>query len=380
MILVVLGGILLGCVAGLVPGLHSNLLAVIIAGLNFDAWLSCVFLVAVAVSRSVVDAVPTVFLGYSDDILALFPGHRLLKRGQGLSAVKFCVIGSVVGVIVGVCLIPVFMFIFPVLSSLLRPFLFWLISGIMFFLLFRDRWWSFVVFGVSGLIGFLALNSLRDPLFPLLSGLFGASGLFLSVLDDFFVPEQVDEDIRIRSSKLFSSIGFGVLAGSIVTLFPGLSPAQSASLIDVKKFTPGQYLVLTGALGTVDVVVSLVTFFILDKARNGAIVVVDRLVGTLPFEGFLFLVVVSCVAVGLAGIFALLISNWFSAFVQVVNYSVMTWVIIIFLAVMSWVLSGWLGLVVFFFSACVGLIAPLTGVSRTHAMGCLLLPTLMFLW
>ena len=56
------------------------------------------------------------------------------------------------------------------------------------------------------------------------------------------------------------------------------------------------------------------------------------------------------------------------------------YVVILFLAFMSVYLSGWLGLVVFFFAGCVGLLAPLTGVSRTHAMGCLLLPTLVFLW
>ena len=62
-IIIALAGLLTGILAGLLPGFHTNLIAVLVAGFHADAWLSSVFLVAVAVSRSVIDAVPAVFLG-----------------------------------------------------------------------------------------------------------------------------------------------------------------------------------------------------------------------------------------------------------------------------------------------------------------------------
>jgi len=75
-------GALIGSLAGLFPGFHTNLIAVIVAGLQVDVWFASVFLVAVAISRSIIDAVPTVFLGVADEqnVMALLPGHRLLKK------------------------------------------------------------------------------------------------------------------------------------------------------------------------------------------------------------------------------------------------------------------------------------------------------------
>jgi TctA family transporter len=47
---------------------------------------------------------------------------------------------------------------------------------------------------------------------------------------------------------------------------------------------------------------------------------------------------------------------------------------------MCYVFSGWLGGLVFITATFIGLIAPLTNVSRSHGMGCLLIPTLLLLW
>src|SRR5574341_2122760 len=162
-IVISLFGLLTGILAGLFPGIHTNLIAIIVAGFHADVWLSSVFLVAVAVSRSIIDAVPTVFLGASEDVMALLPGHKLLRKGFGIEAVKFCVLGSILGVVGGIVLSPVFMAIFPLIFSLIRPILFWLLLLFIIILLLRDSWWSFAVFILSGILGVLALSSVREP-------------------------------------------------------------------------------------------------------------------------------------------------------------------------------------------------------------------------
>lgn len=374
-------GLLLGFFAGLIPGIHTNLLAVVIAGLHFDVWFSSVLLVSLAVSRSVVDAVPTVFLGASEDVMALLPGHRLLKKGYGIEAVKFCVIGSVLGVVFGMLLIPVFLFVFPLLFSLLKPVLFWILLMLVIFLLFRDSWWAFVVFFLSGLLGLLVLNSVREPLFPLLSGLFGASGLLMSLFSRVSVPFQADTDVaRLPKLSLFSSVVFGALAGGIVTLFPGLGPSQAAALSQIKRQRSFSFLVLVGALGTVDVLISLVTFFVVGKTRNGAVVIIEQLLGSISGSVLFYFVAVACVSVGFASVLALFASKWYAFFVELVDYSLISFLVLLFLFFMGFFLSGWLGVLVFITSTFVGMIAPLTNTSRSHAMGCLLLPTLILLW
>jgi len=376
-------GSFVGILAGLFPGFHTNLIAVIVATMSLDVWFASVFLVAVAVSRSVIDAVPTVFLGAAEEqnVMALLPGHRLLKKGLGIEAVKFFVLGSVLGVIFGVMLIPIFMFTFPFLFALMSPWLFWLLLAVIIILLARDSWWAVVVFALAGIIGILALRSLRDPLFPLLSGLFGASGLLLSLFDNVDVPAQVDTDsLSIRKKPLFFSVMTGVLAGSIVTLFPGLGPSQAAALAQVKRVKSFRYLVLVGALGTVDVLISIVTFFVLGKARNGAIAVIEQLVGSISQVSLFYLIAVACIAAGLSAIAAIYVSKWYAVLIEHFDYTWISSIILLVLLIMSFVLSGWLGVIVFLTATAVGLIAPLTSVSRSHSMGCLLIPTLILLW
>jgi putative membrane protein len=357
------------------------LIAVIIAGLHADAWFSSVFLVALAVSRSVVDAVPTVFLGASEDVMSLLPGHKLLRKGFGVEAVKFCVLGSIFGVIFGILLIPVFIFVFPALFSLIRPVLFWLILALVLVLLSRDSWWAFVVFILAGILGFISLDSVREPLFPLFSGLFGASGLLFSISRKAEVPRQfVTDSLKMRRLSMFFSVIAGVLAGSIVTLFPGLGPSQAAALAQVRRMKSIRYLVLTGALGTVDVVISLVTFFVLGKSRNGAVVVIEQLLGSISGSVLWSFIAIACASAGIAAIAALFASRWYAKLVENVDYGMISFAVLLFLLGMSYFLSGLLGVLVFLTAAFIGLLAPLKNVSRSHAMGCLLVPTLFLLW
>lgn len=382
--LAVLLGIVVGVLAGLIPGVHTNLVAVVVAGLSWDVEFAAVFLVAVAISRSVVDAVPTVFLGAAEteNVMALLPSHKLLKKGFGVEAVKFFVAGSVLGVAGGVVLVPVFLVLFPFLFSLLRPWMFWVLLALVLVLLMKERkWWAVAVFGLSGLLGVVVLDGVREPLFPLLSGLFGASGLVLSLLNRVEIPLQFESDVlRVRRLPLLGAVASGVLAGSVVTLFPGLGPSQAAALAQLKRVRSVRYLVLVGALGTVDVLVSLVTFFALGRARNGAVVVIEQLAGGISAQTLAVFVAVACVAAGVAAVAALFAAKWYAALVELVDYEWISGAVLVLLLIMSVVLSGWLGPVVLVTATAVGLLAPLTGVSRSHAMGCLLVPTLLFLW
>jgi len=374
-------GILVGVLAGLVPGVHTNLIALLALGLGVAGFDAAVFLVAVAVARSVTDAVPSVFLGASDAVMGVLPGHRLLKKGAGRDAVKCCVAGSVLGLVLGVVLIPVFIVVFPWVFAALKPWLFWVLLAIVIFLVARERsWFAVLVFGLSGFLGVVVLRSVADPLFPLLSGLFGASGLVLSLLEESEIPLQAGCDVvRLKPRALWCSVCLGVLAGSVVTLFPGLGPSQAAALVRRKRTRATSALVMVGALGTVDVVVSLVTFFVLGKARNGAVIAIQSVLGSFSFSGLMYLVGVSCVACGCAGVCALFISGVFARVVEWANYQLVCVFVLVFLVVMSVVLCGWVGLLVLIVSTALGLVAPEVGVSRALAMGCVLVPTLLAL-
>jgi len=375
MLLAALLGALIGIMAGLIPGLHTNLLAVLVGGLGFPVLESSVFLASMAVSRSVVDAIPTSFLGFSDDVLALSPSARLLKKGEGVLSARLLVVGALIGGFLCVLLIPILFFVLPFLFSLIRNFLFWILLSLVVFLLFRKNWFlSFVFFSLAGVLGFIALNSLSEPLFPLLSGLFGASLLFSSLFSVSKVPFQKLE-VKVKNS-LFSC--FGVVAACFVTLFPGLSPSQAASLISIKS--EKKFLLILGALGTADVVVSLVTFFALGKTRNGAVVIIDRLVDAVSFDLFLALVASSLLALGLSCFAAWWLSKKFVFIANRCDSKFLASVVLSGLFAVSFILSGWRGVLVLVCGACLGILTQKLGVTKSHLMGCLLVPTLFSIY
>ena len=378
MIEVALLGVVIGFLSGLVPGIHTNLIAVLVVSFQADGFLSSVFLVAVAVSRSISDTLPTIFLGASDDVLSLLPSHQLLKKGKGLEAVFLSVAGSLFGCLASVALLPLFVLAFPFLVMLVKPVLFWLLlAGIFVLFLQECKIWGVIIFVFAGVLGIVTLSSVQNPLFPLLSGLFGASGLVLSIKNRSVIPTQRERS-KVKGKSLLSSL-VGAGAAAVMLLFPGLGPSQAASLVAGKR-SPSSFLVLTGALGTADVVLSLAALAVAGKARNGAVVMIQSLLGTLSFSTTATLLGASLAAAGLATIGALLFAPVYARLFEYFDYSVLCCIVLAFLFVLVMALSGWRGILVFVTATALGTLAPLKGVRRSHAMGCLLIPTLVALW
>ena len=93
--------ILLGCIAGTItgitPGVHLNLVSVLIISsasflLSFASATSIgVFIIAMSILHTFTNAIPAIFLGAPEEstALAVLPGHSLLLSGRGYEAVEF---------------------------------------------------------------------------------------------------------------------------------------------------------------------------------------------------------------------------------------------------------------------------------------------------
>ena len=112
----------------------------------------------------------------------------MLLKGQGYQAVKITILGTYIGMIVAIILIPLFMFSAQKIFSFLKPYLVYLLIGIMAYMILKDkqRFWNLILFFVSGTLGVIVFSipNLNEPLFPMLSGLFGVSGLLISFFDN----------------------------------------------------------------------------------------------------------------------------------------------------------------------------------------------------
>ena len=98
-------GIIAGVITGIFPGIHINLIAAMllaIAGFSFLAGLEPIilvtFLVAMAITHTFVDYIPSVFLGAPDEdnFLSILPGHQMLIKGEAYSAIIYTLYGSAI--------------------------------------------------------------------------------------------------------------------------------------------------------------------------------------------------------------------------------------------------------------------------------------------
>jgi len=384
-------GIFFGIFTGICPGIHINLVAAVLLSLSpfllsylSPLSLSC-FIIAMSVTHSFLDTLPTIYLGAPDDktVLGVLPGHRLLMQGRGYLAVKLSIIGAFSGLILSILFIPVFILIAKYIYPLIKNYIVYILIVIMIFMILREKnkKWAFTLFLIAGVFGILVFSipNLKNPLFPMLSGLFGLSALLISYFDNTKIPEQkIDDNVDI-DKKSIRTIFSSVIAAILVAFFPGLGPAQGsliASQINGKNDNKS-YLVLVGAVGTISVIFGLITFYTIGKARDGTIVTISKLL-EINFSYLLILVFVLLFAGSIAVLLTLFFAKKFSGFISKINYKALIISIIIFILILTPILSGFTGMVVLLTAASIGFIAPLKNVSRSHAMGCLILPVIFY--
>ncbi len=377
-------GICLGIITGLIPGIHINLVAVLLFSLAFgNPLLTCVVIIATAVTHTFLDTIPSVFFGCpeAENCLSVLPGHRMLMEGKGYAAVMLTVIGSFGGLLLSVAVVPLLLHIVDPVYTFLKDYIGYILLLISIFLILKEsksKFWALAVFLISGVFALQVFNlTMNEPLFPLFSGMFGISMLALSSSSK--IPKQEEFKIEFDKKESAKAISCSVVTGWICSFMPGLGPSQAAILgSQVVKLTNKGFMILVGGLSTVNMVLSLVTLYILEKARNGAVVTVQKVLEVVSQSELAIFIGVSLVAGGCAVFLAHFLSKKFSVLIQKVNYKYLVYTVICLIIVLVFVICGWKGWVILFFSTCIGLIPQLKGIGRNHMMGSLLLPVILY--
>src|SRR3989344_5331291 len=340
-------GIFLGIISGIIPGIHVNLLSVIVLSLSpillhyFSPLGLASFILSIAITHTFIDVIPTTFLGIPDasQALLLFPSQKMVLQGKAYEAIFLILIGG--------------------LGSLLFSFLF------------------LPVFFISGCLGLLVFAfPLEQGLFPLFSGLFGISALLLSFRNTLSLPVQ--EKTLPSLDGAYKAISCASIIGWIASFMPGLGPAQAASIgTSIIKLDEKGYLILIGGLSTVNMLLSLLSFYLFDKTRNGALVIVAEFL-QIDFFSFLILLFVALIAGGIACFLSLFFSKRFLQIIPKIPYKSFTLGIIFFISILVILLTGWLGFLILIVSTALGILPEMKGVAKSHMMGCLLLPVILY--
>ncbi|MCD4799736.1 MAG: tripartite tricarboxylate transporter permease [Methanosarcinales archaeon] len=423
LLLSVVIGFILGIFSGLVPGIHTNTFSFILAAfspildeLGFSPVCVAAIIISNALTHTFLDIIPSVFLGApdADTSLAVLPGHQMLLDGHGLEAVRLSALGSAGSVVVSLVLILPMAIFFAGVYPFVDQYIGWILLAIVLVMVYTERgevvegqgplvrmkyrMFAVVLFLGSGLLGLFAFESqaLMDPLImvgepsilmPLFSGLFGASMLVISMLTDTVIPMQVSSRLILPPKRILRGTVVGSVAGSFVAWLPGVTSAVATVMarLAVKEDysdddSAREFIVSISGVNTANAIYGLVALYVIGRTRSGAMVAVSDVMGGTSLDiNILVILLIIIVGVSIAAYFmTIYLGDRILDVLTRINYRRMCMVILTGLTLLVLVFTGWFGLVVFAAAVPLGMLAPYLKVRRTHAMGALILPLLMF--
>ncbi len=374
-------GIAAGIVTGLIPGIHANTVSFIALYLPLEKDMGlALFIVAMSVANSFVDAIPSVLLGApsEENLAGMLPGHRMLLEGRGLEAVMLIVAGGLLSVAAGIAMMPLFFAfatrhegIFPVII----PMLVLLSFGAM--VMNEERKVPALMLGVlCGLLGVVSLEKIDNAVLVLITGFFGVSGLLESMLSGARIPaqsEKIPGKIRPRLPAM------AAITGGFCALFPGIGPTQATVMVKslVKGIGSRDYLVLTGGIGTGNLVFSLLMLFAIGKGRSGMAVSLQDFIPQ-DIGTFMVLLAGAAIAAGFCAAATEKIARFAIRMIREIDYRKMGACVLVFMLALVYASAGAIGMLACAAASALALFGIGAGVRRSQCMAFLLFPTLMF--
>ena len=390
LILALLIGVSAGTITGLIPGIHINLIGAILVSLSLSViyFIQPIylisFIIAMAITHTFVDFIPSIFLGCpdTDTELSILPGHKLLKKGQGYEAIILTAYGSLAAIFMLILISFPSIIIIPKIYKYIEnfiPFLLIIVLGILISLE-KNKINSIKVIFLTGFLGYCVLNitELKEPLFPLLTGLFGSSMLILSIKNKIKIPKQKILKQNIKLKKMKKPLIGALFASPLCSFLPGLGSGQAAIIGNTISKTDNKgFLILLGATNTLVMGFSFISLYLISKTRTGAAVAIKEITGNFSLE-ILILILIMILITGIISFFITKkLAEFFSNKISKINYTKISIITLIFLSIIILIISNLLGFVVFLISTITGLYSISLGVRRTNMMGCLLIPTIL---
>ena len=385
------GGVALGTVSGLVPGLHANNMALLLAGVapsipGPPLYIGMAMLAA-GVAHTFLEIVPTLALGVPDPAMAVaaLPGHRLVLEGRGREALRLSALGSTAAVVLAVPLAIPITRAMTALWPTVRANLSIVLGGVAAGLVLTERGSeaklvAAVSFGFSALLGIATLDlspaaplAAGGMLAPLFAGLFGAPVL-IDAIGGEGVPPQGDPNVTTSKRSLLGLSGIGTLSGAIVGYVPAVSSAIAATFALLA--VPGRYgargfVVTTSGVNTANTIFALFALVALGSPRTGVLVAVEA--ASVPLSVPHLLVGVAFGAI--AGAFGVLaIGDRYLAVVGNLDPTRLSVGLLCALAAISYLFAGAVGIGAYLAATLVGLVPARFGARRANLMGVLIGP------
>jgi putative membrane protein len=386
-----LGGASLGTVSGLVPGVHANNFALLLAAaapsLPGPPAAVGAAMLAAGIVHTFLDVVPALAFGVPDAAMAAtaLPGHRLVLAGRGREALRLSALGSGLAVVFALPLAVPVTEAMVAAYPLVRRHLPVALAVVVAALLATERSLrsaaaGLVVLVLAGALGAVALDlpaggplAVGGMLAPLFAGLFGAPVLVDAAGGDG-VPPQTDAAVALDRRAVASTTLAGTAGGALVGYLPGVSSAIAAVL--ALPAVPGRagdrgYLVATSGANTATAIFALFALFALGTPRTGVLVALDRagVPRTLPT-----LLAVVVLAASIGAVLVVRIGDRYLDAVGRLSPALVSGAVFCLLVAVSALFAGTVGVAVFAVATALGLVPPRLRTRRVYLMGVLLGP------
>ncbi len=385
-------GVLSGTLTGLFPGIHVNLVAISLLSLSpillqyFQPIALAVFIVSMSIAHSYLDFIPSIYLGAPNEesFLSTLPGHELLKQGKGHEAVVLTLYGSLTALLIILIFIPIFIFLLPPVHEAITKIIPFILIFISLYLVFREDNFllSTIIFMLAGFLGLITLSlPIKEPLLPLLTGLFGSSALIVSLKSKkLFLPKQaLTSKIKLSKKEIIKSSLAASIAAPLCSFLPGIGSGHAA-VIGSEIFEQDRkgFLFLVGAINTIVTALTFVTLYSINKTRSGTAVAIKEILKEIAFKELIIIML----AIMLAGIISFFIgiklSKIIAKNINKINYKTLSIIALAILLIVNMLFSNLIGLLVLIASTSLGIFAILSNSRRINLMACLLIPTIVF--
>lgn len=403
LILAIIIGILFGTITGLIPGIHINLVSIILLGfsaslLTITSPLTlAIFITAMAITHTFTDYIPSIFLGAPDEdsFLSILPGHQFLLKGMGYQAIVLTLYGSLSALIIILIFTPIFLYLLPITypyAQRIMPIILILVSLYLISTEKNNKLWALIIFILAGFLGIASLNlNIKEPLLPLLTGLFGASNLIISIQRKTKIPKQKItklKTIKLKKKSLAKSSLASIIASPFTAFLPGLGASQAAligkEVVGDKTLNQREFLYLLGAINTIVMGLSFIALYSIQRTRTGAAIAISKLLPELTLSNLIFIIATIIITGLLAFPLSILIAKITAKNIHKYSYTKLSLIIlsillIIILIFSDFTLTGKLAsLLVFATATSLGIATIQKGIKRMHLMGSLLIPTILF--
>jgi len=307
----------------------------------------------------------------------------MFLEGKAYYATILTIIGSTLSIIFATILLPVLILLF----KNIYPFIEKIIPHIIIFIIFiiisksTNKLKSTLTFIISGILGILIFTiPIKNILLPTFSGLFGLSGLILSLKEKSVKKKQKIQSIPKIKDHLFPCF-IATLIASIAALLPGLGSSHSAilTLLVLKNLTKEHFLSISGTINTANMAISTITYYTLQKARNGSIIALSNYFPEINLKILILIFTTIIFSSSIAIILALKITKLFTNIINKINYQKTIIGIIIIVSSICIAITGFIGLIILILTTFFGIIIIENNIARNNMLGILIIPTLSYL-